>query len=357
MVGGTICIHIKKIKIDIAKLEFREESLIFGINPNISRICGSICQLLQLCGIKAIETEDPLPSWNRGIARTAILNFLTDVTDSSNPGYVAPDGRIAVIDSDGTLICEKPDSFQFLFIRDRVKDLAHEHPEWKIEEPFRSLISGKRKAEHEFSAKENEIMKLATNANVTVEEYISLVGKWMNTKHPRFGISYDECVYKPMKELICLLKANDFKVYVVTGSYADFLRAFSKDAYGIPPEHVIGSNNRKSFEDHNMTTDIVILPEIWNRNNGIDKAEYIWLFTGQRPIFAYGNSDGDIQMLQYATGKKSTGIALFNRHDDSMREYAYDRTATEGKLDKGLDIATTWSWHIVSMKNDWKTIF
>lgn len=340
-------------------MEFTEESKIFRIKPDLDRIYNSIvCQLLLLCEIKAAGTVDPLPSWNRGAAKTAIFNFVANVTDSSNPDYVPPDERIAVMDSDGTLICEKPDSLQFLFIRDRVKDLAHEHPEWKCQEPFRSLLSGKRSAEHEFSARENEIMKLATNANVTVEEYMALVGKWMNTtKHTRFGVPYDECVYKPMKELISFLKANDFKVYIVTGSYADFLRAFSKDAYGIPSEHVIGSNNRKSFEDNDMETDIVILPEIWNKNEGIDKAEYIWLFTGQRPIFAYGNSDGDIQMLQYATGRNNAGIALFNLHDDSSREYAYDRTATEGKLDKGLDIAPAWSWHIVSMKNDWKTIF
>ncbi|MDD1754582.1 MAG: haloacid dehalogenase-like hydrolase [Methanothrix sp.] len=365
---------------------------IYKVRTNIGWIfCSIVCLLLLSCGIgfasdhnadnangqrlldqssqiksqiktdltnKTAEAGDPLSSWNSGTSKTAIFNFLANVTNSSNPGYVSPDERIAVIDNDGTLICEKPDSFQFLFISDRVKELAHEHPEWKSQEPFSSLLSGNRSAEHEFSSKENEVMKLATNANVTVEEYMSIVGKWMNTtKHPRFKIPYDRCVYKPMTELISLLKAKDFKVYVVTGSYADFLRAFSKNAYGILPEQVIGSNNRNRFIENNMTTDIVILPEIWNKNSGIDKAQDIWLFIGHRPIFAYGNSDGDIQMLQYATGKNHTGIALFNRHDDSIREYAYDRNATEGKLDKGLDISPAWDWHIVSMKNDWKTVF
>jgi phosphoglycolate phosphatase-like HAD superfamily hydrolase len=362
-----------------------------NINKNSSNIIwlftSLICLLLLSCGVglaleygvnnatgqgvlsqadvlKSVQTDkttqarDPLPSWNSGTAKTAILSFVANVTNSSHPGYVAPEDRFAVIDMDGTLLVEKPNEVQFQFIADRIKDLAKEHPEWMNQGAISALLSGKRSYEEEFSSEENDVMGLAINSNVTADEYISVAGKWMNaTKHPRFGIPYDQCVYKPMKELLDHLMANGFKVYVVTGSYADLVRAFASDSYGIPPEHVIGSNFRNRFEENNMTTNIILLPEIWNDNMGIGKPQDIWLFTGHRPIFAYGNSDSDIPMLQYATGKNHTGIALFNHHDDSIREYAYDRNVIEGKLDKGLDIASQWGWHIVSMKNDWKTVF
>jgi hypothetical protein len=304
------------------------------------------------------EVKDPLPSWNNCPAKKAILNFVANATNKSNPHYVVPEERIATFDNDGTLWCEKPDYVQFLFMIDRVGDLAPQHPEWKTEEPFSSILSGKRLSSRNFSLDESLAIALATCSNMTVDHYTVLVRDWLNsTKHPRFGRPYSGCTYRPMLELLNYLRANGFKIYIVTGGGVDFVRAFSDSVYGIPPAQVIGSSPRYQFADHNRNSSILKLPEIWSIGEAQGKPINIQLFIGHRPVFAYGNSDGDIQMLQFATGGDQQGMGILNHHDDSGREYAYDRESLVGKLDRGLEMAQEWDWQVVSMKNDWKEVF
>ncbi len=303
-------------------------------------------------------TLDPLPSWNEGSAKSAILSFVANVTNKSNPDYVEPEERIATFDNDGTLLCEYPDVVQVRFMLDRVKDMAPDHPEWNYTEPFSSILSGKRFATSNFSVNEIIQIYVATSSNLTPEEYMSLARDWLNrSKDPHFGLPYTKCVYKPMLELLSYLRAEGFKEYIVTGGDADFVRVFSEGVYGIPPEQVIGSAIKLQFIANNSSCSVVKLPEILVYDDGQEKAEEIQLIVGQPPIFAYGNSDGDIPMLEFATGDGRRGIGLLNRHDDPVREYAYDNNPSLGGLDNGLKMAKDWGWQVVSMKNDWNDIF
>lgn len=300
---------------------------------------------------------DPLPSWNEGSAKNAILSFVANVTNKSNPNYVEPEDRIATFDNDGTLWCEYPYAVQGIFLFERVKDMAPEHPEWNDTEPFSSILSGKRFAIGNFSANEVIQIYVVTSSNMTAEEYMSLARDWLDkSTNPHFGLPYTECVYKPMLELLSYLRTEGFKIYIVTGGDEGFVRAFSDEVYGIPSEQVIGSAFSLQFIENNGSTYLMRLPEIMVWTDGTKKAEEIQQNIGLRPIFAYGNADGDIPMLQFATGGDSQGIGLLNHHDDPIREYAYVR-ALDGGLDKGLEIAGEWGWQVVSMKNDWKYIF
>lgn len=303
-------------------------------------------------------TLDPLPSWNEGSAKSAILNFVANVTNKSNLDYVDPEYRIATFDNDGTLLCEYPDPVQVRFMLYRVKDMAPDHPEWNNTEPFSSILSGKRFTIANFSI--NEILQIyvATSSNLTPDQYMSLARDWLNrSKDPHFGLPYTKCVYKPMLELLSYLRAEGFKEYIVTGGDTDFVRAFSEEVYGIPPEQVIGSAIKLQFIANNSSCSVVKLPEILVYDDGQEKADEIQLIIGRSPIFAYGNCDGDIPMLEFATGKGRRGLALLNHHDDPIREFAYDNDTSIGALDKGLKMARDWGWKVVSMKNDWNTIF
>jgi phosphoserine phosphatase len=301
---------------------------------------------------------DPLPSWNDRSAKIAILGFVANITNMSNPDYVEPAERIAAFDNDGTLWCEYPDYVQSRFMLDRVKDMAPEHPEWNDTEPFSSIISGERFATGNFSAKEAMQIYVTTSSNLTPEEYMSLARDWLSrSKNLQFGIPYTECVYKPMLELLSYLRAEGFKVYIVTGGDEDFVRAFSDEVYGIPSEQVIGSALKLQFIENNSSCSVVKLPEILVVDDGLEKAKEISQNIGRRPIFAYGNSDGDIPMLKFTTGGDRQALGLLNQHDDPIREYAYDNASAVGRLDKGLGIAGEWGWQVVSMKNDWKDIF
>lgn len=305
-----------------------------------------------------LDSEDPLPSWNEGSTKAAILNFVSNTTNQSHPDYVEPEERIATFDNDGTLWCEYPDYVQSLFMFDRVRDMAPEHPEWNSTEPFRSIISGERRASANFSINESLQIYTATSTNLTSTEYMELARDWLNTtRHPRFGLPYTRCVYKPMLELLSYLQTEGVKVYIVTGGDEDFVRTFSDEVYGIPPEQVIGSAFRLQFVENNSSVSVVKLPQILVVDDGQEKAKEIVQNIGQRPIFAYGNSDGDIPMLQFATSDGRHGLGLLNHHDDSVREYAYDEGSAIGRLDSGLEMAGEWGWHVVSMKNDWKEIF
>lgn len=303
-------------------------------------------------------TLDPLPSWNEGSAKSAILSFVANVTNKSNPDYVEPEELIATFDNDGTLLCEYPDPVQVRFMLYRVKDMAPDHPEWNNMEPFSSILSGKRFTIANFSI--NEILQIyvATSSNLTPEQYMSLARDWLNrSKDPHLGLPYTKCVYKPMLELLRYLRAEGFKEYIVTGGDTDFVRAFSEEVYGIPPEQVIGSAIKLKFIANNSSCSVVKLPEILVYNDGQEKAEEIQLIIGRSPIFAYGNCDGDIPMLEFATGEGRRGLGLLNHHDDPIREFAYDNDPSIGALDKGLKMAGDWGWQVVSMKNDWNTIF
>jgi hypothetical protein len=301
---------------------------------------------------------DPLPSWNEGSAKIAILSFVANVTNMSNPNYVEPAERIAAFDNDGTLWCEYPDYVQSHFMLDRVKDMAPEHPEWNDTEPFSSILSGERFATGNFSAKEAMQIYVTTSSNLTADEYMSLAGDWLNrSKNSEFGLPYTKCVYKPMLELLSYLRAEDFKIYIVTGGDEDFVRAFSEEVYAIPMEQVIGSAFKLQFIENNSSCSLVKLPEILVIDDGQEKPKEITQNTGRRPILAYGNSEGDIPMLKFTTGGNKQALGLLNHHDDPIREYAYDNASAVGRLDKGLGIAGEWGWQVVSMRHDWKDIF
>jgi hypothetical protein len=305
-----------------------------------------------------VPNVDPLPSWNEGSAKNAILSFVANVTNKSNPDYVETEERIATFDNDGTLWCEYPDYVQSRFMFDRVKDMAPEHPEWNDTQPFSSILSGERLYASNFSTKEIMQIYVTTSSNLTADEYMSLARTWLNrSKNPHFGFPYTKCIYKPMLELLSYLRYQGFKTYIVTGGDEDFVRAFSDEVYGIPPEQVIGSAIKLQFIENNSSCSVMKLPEILVIDDGQEKAKEIQLNIGRRPIFAYGNSDGDIPMLQFTTGGNRQGLGLLNRHDDPIREYAYDNGSAVGRLDKGLEIAGEWGWQVVSMKNDWKYIF
>jgi len=309
----------------------------------------------KLCCLGAV---DPLPSWNEGSAKIAILSFVANVTNKSNPDYVEPEERIATFDNDGTLWCEYPDYVQSRFMFDRVKDMAPEHPEWNGTEPFSSILSGERFAASNFSTKEVLQIYVTTSSNLTADEYMSLARNWLNrSKDPHFGLPYTKCVYKPMLELLSYLRTEGFKTYIVTGGDEDFVRAFSDEVYRIPPEQVIGSAIKLQFIENNSSCSVMKLPEILVIDDGQEKAKEIQQNIGRRPIFAYGNSDGDIPMLQFTTGGNRQGIGLLNHHDDPIHEHAYDNESAVGRLDRGLEIAGEWGWQVVSMKNDWKYIF
>jgi phosphoserine phosphatase len=301
---------------------------------------------------------DPLPSWKDGLIKDAIISFISNTTNESHPNYVAPEERIATFDNDGTLWCELPDVVQVSFILDRIREMAPEHSEWNNTEPFSSILSGERFNSANFSLNETIQLYITTTANLTSDQYMSLAKDWLNkSQHPRFGQPYTNCVYRPMLELLSYLRSEGFKVYIVTGGDEDFVRSFSDKIFGIPPEQVIGSALMVQFVEDNHSISVVKLPKILVYNDGQEKVKEIVQNIGLRPIFAYGNSDGDIPMLQYATSDNRYGMGLFNHHDDPIREYAYDRQLAMGKLDKGLDMAGEWGWQVVSMKDDWKEIW
>lgn len=318
----------------------------------------SILSLIYMAMAVDLNSGDPLPAWNEGKTKAAILNFVANSTNQSHPDYVEPEERIATFDNDGTLWCEYPDYVQSLFMFDRVRDMAAEHPEWNSTEPFRSIISGERFASANFSINESLQIYVVTSTNMTSDEYMDLAKEWLNTsRHPRFDLPYTRCVYKPMLELLSYLQSEGFKVYIVTGGDEDFVRSFSDEVYGIPPEQVIGSAFRLQFVENNSSVSVVKLPQILVVDDGQEKAKEIVQNIGKRPILAYGNSNGDIPMLQFTTSDGRHGLGLLNHHDDPVREYAYDKESAIGRLDSGLELAGEWGWQIVSMKNDWKEIF
>jgi phosphoglycolate phosphatase-like HAD superfamily hydrolase len=301
---------------------------------------------------------DPLSSWNDGPAKRSIVEFVTKVTKPGSPDFVPVAERIAVFDNDGTLWAEQPMYFQALFTFDRIKALAPQHPEWKEKEPFASVLKGDVKSALAGGEHALVEMLMATHAGMTTEEFAKIVKDWLAiAKHPVTKRLYTKMAYQPMLELLAYLRANGFKTFIVSGGGIEFIRAFAEQVYGIPPEQVIGSSGKTRFEMRDGRPVLVKLPEVNFNDDKEGKPVGINQHIGRRPIAAFGNSDGDLQMIQWTAAGSGPRFCLYVHHTDAEREWAYDRTSSIGKLDKGLDEATQRGWTVVDMKKDWKTIF
>jgi phosphoglycolate phosphatase-like HAD superfamily hydrolase len=308
--------------------------------------------------VRAQTTAVPLASWNDGPRKQAILDFVRATTEKASPIFVAADERIAAFDNDGTLWAEQPLYFQFLFALDRVKVLAPQHPEWKTEEPFASLLRGDVRGVLAKGEKAIVPIVMATHSGMTTDEFAQIVRDWITTaKHPVTKRLYTEMIYQPMLELVAYLRANDFKTFIVSGGGIEFMRPWTERVYGIPPDQVVGSTGKLQFEMRDGKPVLVKLPDISMIDDGPGKPVNIQIHIGQRPIFAFGNSDGDLPMLQWTTAGGGTSFVGLVRHTDAEREWAYDRDSSIGHLDKALDEAQAKGWNVVDMKNDWKTIF
>jgi hypothetical protein len=302
--------------------------------------------------------QDPLPSWNDGKAKQAIVGFVEQVIKQGSPTFIAPAERIATFDNDGTLWAEQPMYFQFLFALDRVKALAPQHPEWKTKEPFASLLKGNLKGALAGGERAMLEIVMATHAGMTTAEFETLVRDWIAAaKHPKTGRLYTEMVYQPMLELLAYLRANGFKTFIVSGGGIEFMRPWTEKVYGIPPEQVIGSSIKTQFAMRDGKPVLVRLPAVNFVDDKAGKPVGINQQIGRRPILAFGNSDGDLQMLQWTAAGNSPRFMGLVHHTDATREWAYDRTSTVGRLDKALDEAQAKGWTVVDMKSDWKRVF
>jgi hypothetical protein len=320
---------------------------------------GAATVLVCWLAAQAAYAEAPLPSWNDGPSKKAILEFVAKVTDKASDAYVPPHERIATFDNDGTLWVEKPVYTQIEFVFDRIRELAPQHPEWKDKEPFKSVLAGE--LEEVAAGGNRALMELlmVTHAGMTAEEFAETVSRWIATaKHPRFKKLYTQCIYVPQLELLKYLRANQFKTFIVSGGGIAFMRPWTLKTYGISPAQVVGSSIVAEFEITNDGEAVLVRkPKINFIDDKEGKPVGILHHIGQRPILAFGNADADMQMLQYTTGGKGARLGLVVHHTDAKREYAYDRHSTVGRLDKVLDIADENGWIIVSMKTEWNRIF
>jgi len=325
----------------------------FWTNRIVPLLCAAVLLVAPLPAV-----ADPLASWADGASKARIVSFVQGVTDPTGKTYVPPAERIAVFDNDGTLWTEQPMYFQLAFILDRVHALAPQHPEWKTTEPFKSVLAGDMAGVA--AAGEHGLLELmaATHAGMTSEEFARIVADWLATaRHPRFKRPYDELTFAPMRELLDYLRANGFKTYIVSGGGLEFVRVFAERVYGVPPEQVIGSSIKTKYEVRDGKPVIVRLPEIEFIDDKAGKPVGIQKFIGRRPILAFGNSDGDFEMLEYTTSGPGPRLGLLVHHDDGEREYAYDRKSSVGRLERGLDEAAQRGWVVVSMKDDWRTVY
>ena len=317
-----------------------------------------VASLVGLAGGTALHAADPLPSWNDGAAKRSVVELVEKTTREGSPTFVPPAQRIAVFDNDGTLWPEQPMYVQAFFILDRVKALAPAHPEWKEKEPFASVLRGDVKGA--LAGGEHALLELAmaTHAGTTTEEFETVVSDWIaSARHPKTGRLFTEMVYQPMLEVLSYLRANDFKTFVVSGGGVEFMRPWAERVYGIPPEQVIGSSIKTKLEMRDGRPVLVRLPEIDFVDDKAGKPVGIQMRIGRRPIAAFGNSDGDLQMLQWTAAGPGSRLCLYVHHTDAEREWAYDRQSHVGRLDKGLDEARAKGWTVVDMKTDWKRIY
>lgn len=301
---------------------------------------------------------DPLPSWNDTAAKKAIVDFVTAVTTKDGSDYVQPSERIATFDNDGTLWVEYPMYTQVLFAFDRVKELAPQHPEWKTKQPFKALLEGDMKTVGASGMKGLMEIIMATHSGMTTTEFEKTVLNWLaTTKQPKFDRLYTESVYQPQLELLAYLRAKEFKTYIVSGGGIAFMRPITEKAYGIPPEQVVGSSIVTEYKVKDGKSALVRMPKIDFINDKAGKPVGILSHIGRRPILAFGNSDSDMQMIEYTTAGEGRRLGLYVHHTDGDREYAYDRKSHVGTLDKALDQAAAKGWIIVDMKKDWKSVF
>jgi len=305
-----------------------------------------------------IEYTDPLPSWYEGTTKTAIIDYVKDVTNSKSANFIAIHNRIATFDNDGTLWSEQPAYFQLFFAIDRVKALAPEHPDWKNEQPYKAVLENDIETLKKSGMKALVEILMETHAGNNTEEFEAYVKAWIKTaKHPTKNVTYDRLVYQPMIELLEYLRANEFKTFIVSGGGIDFMRAIVTDIYGIPTEQIIGSRIKTEFDYNDGNPIIKRLPELDYMDDKEGKPLNIQKIIGKKPVFASGNSDGDLQMLQWTASNKLKSFMLYVHHTDSLREWAYDRESHIGRLDKGLDEAIEKGWTIIDMERDWKIIY
>ncbi len=298
-------------------------------------------------------------SWNDGATKASITDFVARVTTQGGADFVPAEQRIAVFDNDGTLWCEQPIYFQAAFALDRVKAMAPSHPEWKSQQPFKAFLSGDRKALAEQGEKGLLTLVAAAHSGMSTDAFARSVADWLaSAKHPRFDRPYNELIYQPMVELLAYLRASGFKTFIVSGGGVEFMRVWAETAYGIPPEQVVGSSGVVKFEiGANGKPVLLKTAKIEFVDDGPGKPAGINRFIGRRPIFAFGNSDGDLQMLQWTAAGEGARFAGIVHHTDAEREYAYDRPSKIGQLDKAWDEAKAKGWAVVDMKRDWKTVF
>jgi len=305
-----------------------------------------------------VPKTDPLPSWNEGVTKTAIIDFVTEVTKAESENFIDIADRIATFDNDGNLWSEQPAYFQLFFAIDRIKALAPQHPEWKTEQPFKAVLENNM--EELAQQGEHGLVELvmASHAGNTTEEFEAIVKEWLATaKHPRFDRPYTDLVYQPMLELLDFLRANGFKNFIVSGGGIDFMRPWVEEVYGIPRDQVVGSIIVKEFVNEDGNPVIKRLGKLEFNNDKEGKPIGIQKFIGRKPVFASGNSDGDLQMLQWTASGDGLRFMLYLHHTDSIREWAYDRESHIGRLDKGLDEAKEKGWTVINMKEDWKVIY
>lgn len=323
-------------------------------------ILKSLSLLCFLCNTSLCHAQyDPLPSWNDGKTKQAILQFINETTTPASRDFIPPQDRIAVFDQDGTLWVEQPIYTQFVFAIDRVRSLAAAHPEWKDTEPYKSIIEGNIEKIQNFTIQDVEKIIAATHSGMTVEQFNDDVKAWLSKAvHPRFKKPYTELIYQPMLEVIKFFKDNGYIVYIVSGGGQEFIRTYSERVYGIPVENVIGTAGKVKYEYRDGKPVLIKLPDVLFIDDKTGKPEAINLVIGKRPVAAFGNSDGDRQMLEWSQGYTGKSLQLLVHHDDAVREYQYDMDSKIGTFSQSLmDEAKEKDWNIASMKNDWKVIF
>lgn len=321
-------------------------------------LLASTAGTIPFSGQPALAQGDPLPSWNDGQPKQSILSFVAAVTREGSPDLVNVPQRIVTFDNDGTLWCEQPMYVQLAFALDRVKALAPLHPEWKEKQPFKAVLDDDMKSLAEAGERGLVELVMVSHAGMTAGEFAKIVKDWLSTaRHPKFNRPYTDLVYQPMLELLAYLRANSFKTFIVSGGGIEFMRPWSDPIYGVPPEQVVGSSIKTRFQMRDDIPVLFRLPEMNFVDDGPGKPVGINEHIGQRPIAAFGNSDGDLEMLQWATKTGARRLGLLVHHTDGEREYAYDRQSQFGRLDKALDIAALNHWTVASMKDDWKRIF
>lgn len=340
------------------KLKIRISALLLIVLAGLIISCQQQHKTVSL-KTTTVAATDPLPSWNEGATKNAIIDFVSKTTKEGSEDFIPVSDRIACFDNDGTLWSEQPMYFQFDFILDRVKALEPQHPDWKNTQPFKAVLESDLKTVLAGGNKSYTELLLATHSGTTTDEFEKIVKDWLTTsKHPLSHRPYTEMVFQPMLELLSYLRANGYKTFIVSGGSIDFMRPWTESVYGIPPEQVVGTSLKETYEMHGSIPVIVLQPEMNFHNDKANKPVCIQQYIGRRPVFAAGNSDGDYEMLQWTT--TATGyprFGMFVHHTDSIREWRYDRTSSIGHLERGLDDAAKYNWLIVDMKNDWKVIY